>query len=530
MLLVPGNHDYGYRGSFLLRERRFELFKKWFYGPDFERFPIPTRLGGHLLLGVNSMEGIWSNKDTSFFANGRAGGTQRERLVRQIKDYREKGGNGRVIVYLHHHPFLYPDAAPEDSLILDAVYGVHEDWFHEMEDGKPFLADIKGKVDVLLFGHERRNLNFTGTELCGPKGYGIPYICSMGKSTEKGQTLSPSSPLVYEFTEYGVNKEGKAVLNKPLKEGLLGRLITIEDDRAALIQIETIVFAPKACGVKTAISRALPEGGEAKAAPCPEPAPPVAAIGPGGLKPGDVFLYKYTETSGWLPMLITTFDGGPYYHAAVFDGKNVAEAIGEGLISRPLPHTLADITGQGVKVDVFRFAGKSGVELGGLGFEAAPVLENISAYVAQGERYGHEQLVLLALLTLCRKPPYNALLPGLAGIVREILDSSAGILAKMMTAGKEPMICSEFVYRCFAEAGDGRYKPAINNDRDSAVLGACFSGARSISPVELDQIKKEGASFLAQYQTARHNTNPDFVTPRDLFTSPNLKLKGRLTP
>ena len=159
-----------------------------------------------------------------------------------------------MIVYLHHHPFLFPDEGP--------LKKIGERVGHWLKDGKDFMEAITDQnVDILLFGHEHRHLKFENTSL--NKKYNIPYILSSGKSTEdsyeytvlkdgtanihvyKRETpeSTPEENLEpYEFGEELLEEENKELLNLP--NGLFGRLIDIDDDGE--ITIGTEIFEQKA--------------------------------------------------------------------------------------------------------------------------------------------------------------------------------------------------------------------------------------------------------------------------------------------
>ena len=95
---------------------------------------------------------------------------------------------------------------------------------HWLKDGEALMGVLAGRIDMLLFGHEHRHLNFANTELC--ERYRIPWILSCGKSTKKSK-------------EYAVNKQGEAT-DKILNTGLLGDLIEI--DPKGKISVKTITF------------------------------------------------------------------------------------------------------------------------------------------------------------------------------------------------------------------------------------------------------------------------------------------------
>lgn len=263
--------------------------------------------------------------------------------------------------------------------------------------------------------------------------------------------------------------------------------------------------------------------------------PPISA---NELRPGDVLLY---HGEALLSKLIRLFDGGRYNHAALFDGASMVEAGGGGVVRR----SLGDKERETPYVHVFRFRTASGIQLGDAALPAGPVLARATHHVQIGERYAFEQIVMLALLATTRKLP-TALLPGIGQIVRAVLESAMDLLADIVAAGREPMICSELVYRCFAEAGDA-YRPRIlgadlapfSSAHAASILGAQEFDDSETS-VDTAEVRVLAAAFLARYATAKGqvqpaawtaadlHANPNFVTPHDLETSPNLEKVGRL--
>ena len=153
------------------------------------------------------------------------------------------------------------------------------------------------------------------------------------------------------------------------------------------------------------------------------------------LQAGDVLLYR---GEGLLAKLIRFFDGTQVNHAGLYvgDGK-VGEAVGEGVVARSLDVSIAGHT----LVLVRRLTATVST--------TQPVVDRGRTYLAQGQRYAYEQLLLLAFLALTRKVKVT---PILDQLLRRLLDAAAAALAKMTSAGRQPMICSEFVYRCYDEA------------------------------------------------------------------------------
>jgi hypothetical protein len=250
------------------------------------------------------------------------------------------------------------------------------------------------------------------------------------------------------------------------------------------------------------------------------------------LQPGDVLLYHGV---GLISDLIRLFDGGPYSHAAVYDGANVLEAVAEGTVVDPVAQSVASAQ----FVDVYRFIASDGTPFGQAGCAAQPVLDRIQYYEQNHQRYGYEQILLLALLCATRHPQQGTLSAVEALILRKFLDQAAEVIARLIHAGKEPMICSELVYRCYTEAG-APYQITIK--------GADIP-FRAAPPSAVDAaFQAEAARFMLNYAVAkRHNVagpefraakSPqdiataaavaDFVTPRDLESSPNLQKVGTL--
>lgn len=78
-----------------------------------------------------------------------------------------------------------------------------------------------------------------------------------------------------------------------------------------------------------------------------------------------------------------------------------------------------------------------------------PVLRKANNYIACKECYAYEQILLLVFLSLTRKLTLGKFLDW---IVRGILDAATSLLVELVEGHKEPMICSEFVYRSYEEA------------------------------------------------------------------------------
>jgi hypothetical protein len=274
------------------------------------------------------------------------------------------------------------------------------------------------------------------------------------------------------------------------------------------------------------------------------------------LKVGDVLLY---HSQGLISSMIRLLDGEPYSHASIFLGSengtpSVAEMLGNGVNIRPLAESVS-----GAKfVDIHRYINDSHQPLGAAGVDPGPLVTKMRDFTAPEnyERYGYEQILLLAMLCTTRK------IDGVAGeIIRRILDNASEVLAAIIHAGKEPMICSELVYRCYTESNPPYDLLIVGSDIPRKLAFAAFNldglklpgGQVAATPSQSADDAKTAAAvsaYLANYALAKGYSAPgrkrattaimtaeapssissltvaDFVTPNDLGKSPNFQLLG----
>ncbi len=212
---VPGNHDYGTWGNHA-EAARFQHFKAAFYGLENVTYPHVKVKDHVIFIGLNSMKAEAGPID-GWLADGELGKKKQlhnlSGLLNRIDGLDPKP---RIVVHLHHHPFNYPG---------DSWLELLGEWlWHELKDGDVLMKLLAGRADVLLFGHEHRHLDFTGTTIC--RDYRIPYILSAGKTTEKAP-------------EYELNSDGTPS-GKKLHTGMLGRLLEIP--KKGEIKVRTVVL------------------------------------------------------------------------------------------------------------------------------------------------------------------------------------------------------------------------------------------------------------------------------------------------
>lgn len=151
-------------------------------------------------------------------------------------------------------------------------------------------------------------------------------------------------------------------------------------------------------------------------------------------------------------------------HAALYMGTNeVGEAVPQGLVQ------------QDIAIGTRESAWVLAHRLKEAPIDVQPVLDKAVWYIDQGNRYGFEQILLLAFLCMTRK---LKVAPILRQLIRAVLDAAASMVARLTDGGRQPMICSEFVYRSYDEAmpelGDV-YSLRINEFLPADVFGVPFS-------------------------------------------------------
>jgi hypothetical protein len=280
--------------------------------------------------------------------------------------------------------------------------------------------------------------------------------------------------------------------------------------------------------------------------------PATNPLNPGDVKPGDVLL-----SCGWgkISSTICLLDGGNYSHCAIcagLDAKSmpfIVEATGKGVIANQLKDDLAAQK----YIDVYRFKADTGDTFESPEWPPKPVVAKAVYYKDRGTQYAYNQLLLMGMLILVRKAPVGKL--GRARL-RYWLDKFIRHFKEDSTGGKENVVCSELVYRCFYEAEaepEGKYGLSISGTigPDGHLIKAFASGAKpadmGLDP-ETAALFQKGANVLLQIKpdlqpNLRHSLEPgnhigimaanpnvcaDMVTPYDLQKSPNLELIGKL--
>jgi hypothetical protein len=142
VLIVPGNHDYGWRGN-LYKNEYVDMFNKTFFREEHEReFPRLDIIEDIAFIGLDTTEGV-RNTDLMTFATGELGERQLMALDNLFKTYKVKTSTYKV-VYMHHSPLA-------------------RGFTTELTDVKK-LRKILGyyNIDIMLFGNTHVFESFNG--------------------------------------------------------------------------------------------------------------------------------------------------------------------------------------------------------------------------------------------------------------------------------------------------------------------------------------------------------------------------------
>ncbi len=286
------------------------------------------------------------------------------------------------------------------------------------------------------------------------------------------------------------------------------------------------------------------------------------------LKEGDILLYHGTDT--WMAWFIQFVDGTPYNHASIYMGNGYTGEVlnnSEGLVKDKLNATGCQY------LTAMRF--NPPVPIPALD----PVLGVADNYIKNGATYATSQAILAGILCLTKRIPMS---PSAEILVQTVLNLASSIINQITSSGKRSMICSEFTYRCYEEAGPdyGISLAAADNESilgwikqtsNTSVLSQLTDEIFTIPKIEdvekmiqtyVNEIKddnktvtdllkaqpalmgtrhseliKSTSRFLNAYQKllpqlsaqdTNNQINPHFVTPGDLFRATNLMSAGKL--
>jgi 3',5'-cyclic AMP phosphodiesterase CpdA len=167
ILMVPGNHDYAWKGN-ILREDGWENWVKYLGLPlGWGKDEIPWMGVEFEPKGIDGL-GAWKDGNCVYFGIDSgdpedkqisARGYISSKLANALKESLNKYANKTRIAFLHHHPFT-------------------EGFFTKLRGSKKLMDAIKNNCELLIFGHEHEYGIWWETR-------GVPLIITSHKSTDK---------------------------------------------------------------------------------------------------------------------------------------------------------------------------------------------------------------------------------------------------------------------------------------------------------------------------------------------------------
>lgn len=164
-------------------------------------------------------------------------------------------------------------------------------------------------------------------------------------------------------------------------------------------------------------------------------------MNPSELKPGDVLIFS-GEKGSWISEAIMFLAGAPVSHAAMVYTTNT-ELVEETPPAVRVAKTEGRFTGRDVYVN--RLKGASGLD---------PVVASATRYVNREEPYAMSNLYLVGMILLYRKfTPNTPLQKLMIKLFKKLAGHVIEHINKRKEPGKLPMVCSQFVFQCFEDAG-----------------------------------------------------------------------------
>ncbi len=187
------------------------------------------------------------------------------------------------------------------------------------------------------------------------------------------------------------------------------------------------------------------------------------------LKPGDVLLFS-GEKGSLISEAIMFLTGAPVSHAAMAysPSSTIVEETPPAVQTNPAAQRFINRT-----ISVMRHTPAQP--------SYTPVLDAATGYLNNEEPYANANLYLVGALLIYRKfAPDTALQRIIIKILKKITASIITYFNQHQYPGKLPMVCSQFVFQCYEDAGAG-YRLRIKD----GVLGS--TGVAAALPSLLDQ-------------------------------------------
>lgn len=201
VFVTPGNHDYGSLWGTDYSERKAQYFDDPFAkGLGFTHSFFDKKVYIHLLqdqsdhwplmiLGLNSC----AKEGLSDFAQGEVGEDQRGELAKKLAQYDSQTPK---LLFLHH----IPNKAAE------------WEWIMTLRDWDELMAVVRGRVDVLAFGHQGKVMEVNGSKKTKPAQIRPMRVRSIAKDSKhyskSGLMLLDADGSVDEQKFYRITLDG----------------------------------------------------------------------------------------------------------------------------------------------------------------------------------------------------------------------------------------------------------------------------------------------------------------------------------
>ena len=162
---------------------------------------------GIYMIGLNSSNSI---ANIFMIARGYLAIFQRMSLSKQLKQIHLDDPKPFIIVFLHHHPFIFPDDRKHIFAFLWEFFA------HRLLADFALRRILKNKVNIILFGHDHFHLDFSKTIIA--KKFKVEHLLSCTQST----LINPC---------YDMNYDGTTNTNALRKKGFLGWEIEIANGK-----------------------------------------------------------------------------------------------------------------------------------------------------------------------------------------------------------------------------------------------------------------------------------------------------------
>lgn len=204
------------------------------------------------------------------------------------------------------------------------------------------------------------------------------------------------------------------------------------------------------------------------------------------LNPGDVLLFS-GEKGSFISEAIMFLTNAPVSHAALAysPSSSIIEESPPAVQTNPAAKRF-----EGRKITVMRLDPPQP--------DYAPVIASANGYLNKQEPYADANLYLVGMLLIYRKFTPNTLLQRIT--IKILKKLTAGIISyynRYKTPGKLPMVCSQFVYQCYDDAGK-HYRLKI---KDGVLLAAVegVPGQQSLLEQAISRVRNDTSDAFHEY-------------------------------